>query len=133
MKRVFSPVLAVLLLSFSGTTFAADQVRWVGTIEEAMKQAKERGSLIFVGLVHDGDGDPANLAQNDQYADPAFVRAAQNFVCVYANPTSQHGTVKVTVDGESVERCRVTRSTVCREHAQAYNEAYRNYSELFLD
>jgi len=124
MKRVPIALAAVLLLA---SPALADGIPWAKSLEDARKQAKERGSLIFCAMVIDGEAD--NEAQKTAYRDTAVVRELQNYVCLYANPHTSHGTRKVTVDGVEKQVCRDMGVHTCRDHLNAWNDLCANYDQ----
>lgn len=107
---------------------ADDGVRWTPTIKDALKEAKDRGALVLV--CETLDGDPACDGQKTEWKDPAFAKISRLFVCVYANPRRDHGTMEVTVDGKKVRRCRDAPTVTCDDHTSAWNEIYQNYAKL---
>jgi hypothetical protein len=60
------------------------RVAWHYDLAAALKAAKERGSMLFLAMIL--DDEPANVAQDQVFRDPAFIKASEDFVCVYANP-----------------------------------------------
>jgi len=125
MKR-FSLALAAgfVLALLAPPAVAQDGVQWVPSLKEALKQAKERGSLIFIGMTM--ENEESNDAQKLAYQDPTFVKASKNFVCIFANPNI-NSSIDVQVDGKKVRRCSAAPTITCDDARNCYNEVWRNY------
>jgi tetratricopeptide (TPR) repeat protein len=121
----------MFLFFLAPAAHAREGVQWVRSLTEAKKQAKERGSMIFIGMVE--DHEPANDAQKAAWQDPGFVKVSRDFVCVYGNPESEHGKTKVKVDGEEVQRCRDAPMIDCSDHVTCWNQVLENYADLGTD
>ena len=79
LKRIGLALLALLLLLvllFAGAAQAAGGLKWARSLKDAMAQAKERGSMIFI--CEAVSNEPSNDAQIEALSDPAFIKAARN-------------------------------------------------------
>ena len=129
--RKFALILSLALLVVLAAprpAAAADGVQWVHSLEQALREAKDRGSLIFIAELIDAEA--SNDAQKEAFRDPVFVKASRDFVCLIANPHMQHGTVEVVEDGEKVRRCRDWPGITCEDHLKAWNDVRKNYADL---
>ena len=125
-------LLSLVVLGFLTTgAVAADAVTWAKSLEEAMEQAKDRGSMILICQTIDNEA--SNEAQREVFKDPAFVKASRDFLCIFACPETSHGEAPVTVDGQQVKRCAVAQNIVCRDHLKAWNDVRQNYAEYNTD
>jgi hypothetical protein len=122
LSLVFAVVFVTTLLA--SPAVAQDGVQWVPSLKEALKQAKERGCLIFIGMTM--ENEESNTAQKEAYRDPAFVKASKDFVCVFANPNI-NTSVEVMVDGKKVRRCADALTITCDEARNCYSEVRKNY------
>jgi hypothetical protein len=129
MKRVFLVPLAFLLVC--STVSAAELVQWAKSLEEAMKEAKERGAMIFIAeVVAD---DPDNVAQTEVWKEPAFVKASREFVCLFACPHEHAPTIKMKIDGEEVRTCRFAPGVTTTQHLKAWDDVRIKYGNLNTD
>jgi tetratricopeptide repeat protein len=126
MKRVTLSLLVVLALVTVAS--AAEPIRWAQSLKDAVAQAKERGSMILICEVLSGEAD--NEAQIQAYSDPAFVKAAQNFVCLCVNPNPTPGTAKLEVDGRKEQTISGLPGVSMKHSMLAYNEVQASYAEL---
>lgn len=118
MKHV--AVALVLLLALASVVEAADRVRWVPSLELALKQAKQRGAMIFVTELV--STDPDNLAQADVFKDPAFIKASKSFVCLFACPNHDAPMTKMVIDGEEVRTSELAPGITREDHMNVWNE-----------
>ncbi|MEN8148495.1 MAG: tetratricopeptide repeat protein [Planctomycetota bacterium] len=117
--------VTIFLVVLAPAALAQDGVQWVPSVKEALKQAKERGALIFVGMTLADEA--SNDAQIEAYKDPAFVKASKNFVCIFANPTIR-ATVTVEIDGKKVKRCAAAPTITCEQSQICYREIRQNHT-----
>ena len=125
MKRI--PSILVVLLLLASAAGAAEQAIWTPSLKEALNQAKERGSLVFIAMFVPNEAD--NEAQLQQFANPAFVKASKDFVCVMACPEPSWATVRV--DGEA--RLRMATTIKPGDLVVAWQELRRDYGDLNTD
>ena len=101
MKNLILVIAAVTVSALlASPAVAQDGVQWVPSVKEALKQAKERGCLIFVAMTM--ENEQSNDAQKEQYKEPAFVKASKDFVCIFANPN-----INTSIDVETSVPIRV--------------------------
>ncbi len=126
MKRcsLFLAALAILALP----ALAADTIKWCKSLEDAQKEAKDRGALILICMTV--NGEPANEAQMGVYNDPALVKATRDFVCVFANPHTDGGEIEMDVDGQKVKCSRIAPGITIRDHLKAWNDVQKSYADL---
>jgi hypothetical protein len=73
-----------LLLVTAGPALSKERVDWAPGLAGALKQARERRTLVFVAALI--DSEPSCAMQKKALDDPRFVTASRDFVCVLANP-----------------------------------------------
>jgi tetratricopeptide (TPR) repeat protein len=126
MKRTALCLVALFVLTASAA--AADELKWARSLQEAMAMAKERGAMIFICEAVSGEAD--NDAQIAALADPAFIKAAKNFVCLFANPSPIPGTAKVTIDGREEQTVQGMPGVAMKDALHAWNELRVHYVDL---
>lgn len=126
MKRIALSLVALVL--FAGAVQAADELKWARTLKDAMAQAKERGSMIFI--CEAVSGEASNDAQIEALGDPAFIKAAKNFVCLFANPSPIPGPTKIEIDGRPEQTIAGMPGVAMKDAMHAWNELRVHYVDL---
>jgi len=99
--RTAVSLLCLTLLAVAGPK---DPLPYARTPKEAVEIAKTRGKLMFITVCIDGDSENRAAVQNVLH-DKAWQKVARDFVLIYANKDSEHGTVMVKLkDGKRVKR-----------------------------
>jgi len=97
---------AVLLLALASLAAAAPKraLPYAKNPKEAVEMARTRGKLIFITVCVDNDTENRATVKNVLH-DKAWQKIARNFVLIYANKDSDHGTVMVKLkNGKRVKR-----------------------------
>ncbi len=126
MKRVALALIVLFLLS--SVADAAGGLKWARSLKAAIQQAKERGSMILICEAVSGEAD--NEAKIAAYSDPAFVKAAKNFVCLFANPSPIPGPKKINIDGRPEQTVKGMPGVAMKDAMHAWNEVRVQYVDL---
>jgi len=126
MKRIALSLVALVL--FAGAANAAGGLKWARTLKDALAQAKERGSMIFICEAVSGETD--NDAQIAALSDPSVVKALKNFVCLFANPSPIPGPNKIEIDGRAEQTVRGMPGVAMKDAMHAWNEIRVQYVDL---
>jgi hypothetical protein len=98
--RTAALVLVLVAASFAGD----DPLPYARTPKEAVEMARTRGKLIFITIIVDNDAENRAVVK-EVLQNKAWQKVAREFVLVYANKDSDHGTVMVKLpDGKRVKR-----------------------------
>jgi hypothetical protein len=118
---------AVLLLAGTGLAAPPAAPDALADPKKAVEIARTRGKLIFLTVIVDHDHENRAVIEN-VFRDKEFLKVAQEFVILYANPENEHGIVKVKgADGKPDVRCGDCPSIRCEDHidlAQNYARAF---------
>jgi uncharacterized protein (UPF0335 family) len=128
MRRATFGLVALVLLS--SLAAAAPGIRWAGSYEEALEEAKERGVLILCVLVMPNEA--SNDTQMAAYQDRDVIQACGKFVCLLGNH-GKHREVKRRVDGKMKTVCPVMGNHPCRVHQAIEKIIVRKFGEVMID
>ncbi len=126
MKRIALSLVAIALLA--GAANAAGGLKWARTLKDALAQARERGAMIFI--CEAVSGEPDNEAQIAALNDPAFIKAAKNFVCLFANPSPIAGSNRIEIDGRPEPTVQGLPGVAVKDARHAWNEVRVSYVDL---
>lgn len=96
-----------------------DAPLWAETWEDAVKEGTIRNVPILYHL--HGDGMQTIVQQADEVRKGAYVQGSRAFVNVIVNQQSGHGEDSVTVNGESVRRCKRYGGIPCDAHVKMWD------------
>ena len=126
MKRAAIALIVIFLASTAAQ--AAGGLKWARSLKDAMKQAKERGSMILI--CEAVSGEVSNDTQIAAYSNPSFVKAAKNFVCLFANPSPIPGREKIEIDGRQEQTVLNMPGVAMKDCVHAWNEIRVHYVDL---
>jgi len=123
--------VGLILLLLVSPSLAAPRkskgIHFIATSEKAVEIAKTRGRLIFLTVTVDHDNE-CRAVMDTRLRDPKLIKLLGQFVCLYANPENEHGTIKVKdKSGKRVHRCSDAPGMECEDHmtlAQHYARGF---------
>ncbi len=91
-------------------------IEWVATAEKAVELAKTRGKMIFLTVIVDHDQQNRAVMEG-ALQDSKLRKVLTEFVCLYANPEDEHGSINVRgKKGKNIRRCSDAPTITCMQH-----------------
>ena len=110
---------ALFAFLLTSLVFAAPKkkgIEWVATVEKAVEMAKTRGKMIFLTVIVDHDQQNRAVMEG-ALQDSKLRKTLTEFVCLYANPEDEHGSINVRgKKGKSIRRCSDAPTVTCMQH-----------------